>query len=498
MPALFRLRRLGVGLIFLGLTAVPQVSRAQTARPVRERAPRVLRVPADFSTAQAAVDAAVSGDVILLAPGEYREAVRIEKDSIVLRGAHRDSVVVDGEFTRAVGIHLQGRGLRVEQLTVRGHVEAGIRFLNAQQFYVRDVAAYRNGGQGIAAVRSTGGVLEDLYTSGSAEAGVLVATCGPCRIVVRRVTAEHNGIGALVRNAGGEVLITESIWRFNRAGVVLLSDPVDSGVLPSGVTVRANLVQGNHSRTAPGLPITAFAWGNGIVVAGGREHRIDQNAIAFHAGHAVLVAPVGPGGAQNIGIIVGENLFAKSGRGDVSIGGPSGSGSCVSMAASAVRTAPHWLTCGATLSAIAERDLIPRLMVRIRERRHADEVYPDWKSQPAPTTMPSAVSNAATTARPSVTDLLRANSSRPATSDSVLTAALNRAGPPIHVSPLGLKLAAIQAYFPFTRLLLVLGALATVVIAVLTKRRVLTALLSAVYLGWVGLSLAVALLLSSI
>lgn len=491
-----RLRLVSAGLILLAAAFVSEAVSAQVTRP--NRGPRVLRVPADFATAQAAVDAAQSGDVVLLSAGEYRESLRITRDSIVIRGVHRDSVVFDGELTRPVGIHAEARWSRVEQLTLRRHAEAGLLFLNAQQFYVRDVAAYNNGAQGIAAVRSTGGVLEDLYTAGSAEAGILVATCGPCRIVVRRVTSENNGIGALVRNAGGDVLLTESILRFNRAGVVLLSDPVDSGILPRAVTVRANLVQGNHSRTAPGRTLTAFAWGNGIVVAGGREHRIDQNAIAFHAGHGVLVAPVGPGGAQNIGIVVGENLFAKSGRGDVSIGGPSGSKSCVSMAASAVRTAPRWLTCGATLSAIAERDLVPRLMVSIRERRHADEVYPDWKSQSAPTVMPAAVSNAAATQRPSVAALLQATVSRPATSDSVVTAAMNRAGPPIHVSPLGLKLASLQSYFPLTRALLVLGALVIVVIAVLTRRKLLTALVGAVYLGWVGLSLAVALLLSSI
>jgi pectin methylesterase-like acyl-CoA thioesterase len=46
-----------------------------------------LRVPADHATIQAAVDAAVAGDVILIAKGSYAEAVAIDgKSQFTLRG----------------------------------------------------------------------------------------------------------------------------------------------------------------------------------------------------------------------------------------------------------------------------------------------------------------------------------------------------------------------------------------------------------------------------
>ncbi len=51
--------------------------------------------PADFSTIQAAVDAAQPGDTVLVKPGTYQESVLIEnKTDLTVRGTHRDSVRV--------------------------------------------------------------------------------------------------------------------------------------------------------------------------------------------------------------------------------------------------------------------------------------------------------------------------------------------------------------------------------------------------------------------
>src|SRR4051812_9788090 len=63
---------------------------------------RVLRVgtfhgqPGDFGSIQAAVNAARPGDWILIAPGDYKETVRITKDRLHLRGLSRRGVIVDG------------------------------------------------------------------------------------------------------------------------------------------------------------------------------------------------------------------------------------------------------------------------------------------------------------------------------------------------------------------------------------------------------------------
>src|SRR3954447_8037169 len=49
-----------------------------------------------YKKIQAAVNAAHPGDWILIAPGDYKETVRIRKDNIHLRGMSRNGVIVDG------------------------------------------------------------------------------------------------------------------------------------------------------------------------------------------------------------------------------------------------------------------------------------------------------------------------------------------------------------------------------------------------------------------
>ena len=90
---------------------------ALTTAPVRASRPRVLLVgsyhgiPGQYSTIQAAVNAANPGDWILIAPGDYHErgdymhalpggdaagAVLITKPNLHLRGLDRNQVIVDG------------------------------------------------------------------------------------------------------------------------------------------------------------------------------------------------------------------------------------------------------------------------------------------------------------------------------------------------------------------------------------------------------------------
>src|SRR5690554_366706 len=56
----------------------------------------VREVPGEYETIQAAVDAAEPGDLVLISPGTYNEAVTVETDRLTIRGLDRDKVILDG------------------------------------------------------------------------------------------------------------------------------------------------------------------------------------------------------------------------------------------------------------------------------------------------------------------------------------------------------------------------------------------------------------------
>src|SRR6266540_1040178 len=59
-----------------------------------------------YTTIQSAVDAATPGDLILVQPGVYHEAVKVTTPYLTIRGTDRNTVILDGDFKRPNGIHV--------------------------------------------------------------------------------------------------------------------------------------------------------------------------------------------------------------------------------------------------------------------------------------------------------------------------------------------------------------------------------------------------------
>ncbi|HEX7098540.1 MAG TPA: right-handed parallel beta-helix repeat-containing protein [Acidimicrobiia bacterium] len=286
-------------------------------------------VPEDYPTIQAAVDAADPGDLILIAPGVYREEVQVSVPGITLRGVDRNEVIIDAEFVRANGIRIFADGVAVENLTVRNATENGVFWTGVRGYRGSYLTSVDNQVYGIYAFDSGDGLIEHSYASGSADAGFYIGQCDPCQAVITDVVAEWNGLGYSGTNSSGEIYLVNSVWRHNVAGIV--PNTLDTELLPPihHVTIAGNLVHDNGNPKAPSFTTEWAGYGNGIIVAGGNDSLVYRNRVVNHPANGIAVTP---NLSQNLWMSSGneiiENVVEGSGRSDIALAGPAASGNC--------------------------------------------------------------------------------------------------------------------------------------------------------------------------
>lgn len=260
----------------------------------------VLNVPDEYPSIQAGVDAAVPGDLVLIAPGVYNEAVNVVTDEIVIRGLEREGVVLDGEFELDNGIRVLGaKGVAVENLTTQNYTDNGVFFTSADGYRASYVTAYRIGDYGIYAFDSVNGQIEHSYGAGSPDAGLYIGQCYPCNAVVDDFLSEHNGLGYSGTNAGGDLTIANSTFRNNRAGIVPNSGSYELCYPQRQNLIVGNIVHSNNQPDTPAIDVAILAMGNGVVVAGGIGNTIEHNLIYGHDKTGIALVPFLEEGAND-------------------------------------------------------------------------------------------------------------------------------------------------------------------------------------------------------
>ncbi len=308
-------------------------SQVETRSDVVDEWTGVTRaVPTDYPTIQSGVDAAEPGDLVLVEPGVYREAVSVTTPYITIRGTDRNEVILDGEFTRENGIAVTADGVAIENMTARNYTINGFFWNGVEGYRGSYLTAIDDWVYGIYAFASVDGLFEHSYASGSWDAGFYIGQCRPCDAVVTDVVAEYNGLGYSGTNSSGNIWIVNSEWRNNVAGIV--PNTLDSELLPpvGDVVVAGNYVHHNgEDELAPNRTAEWSAYGNGIVLAGARDSVVRNNLLVNNATSGVLVVSmIDKNLWRSGGNVVRDNVAMGSGRSDYALGGPGEQGSCFS------------------------------------------------------------------------------------------------------------------------------------------------------------------------
>lgn len=254
-----------------------------------------INVPTDHATIQEAVDAASPYDEIVVAPGTYHESVHVpaSKPFLRIRGADRAGVILDGQNELGIGINVDGAdGVLLENMTAHNYVQHGFYWTEAHGYWARYLTAYSNGLYGIFAYDARCGQFDHSYGSGNADSAFYIGECFPCSAVITDIVAEENALGYSGTNAGGDLVIKDSIWRNNAMGIV--PNSLDSEERPPqrGVTIHNNLIVDNNNISAPGVGLAGAYFGVGIAIAGGTNNVIYGNTVTDHALAGIVLSPL--------------------------------------------------------------------------------------------------------------------------------------------------------------------------------------------------------------
>ena len=292
-----------------------------------------------FTTIQRAVNAARSGDWIIIDRGVYPESVSITKPNLHLRGLDRNNVIVDGRHRKNVnGIEiLKANNVWVENLTVRNfdrptnNGPAGNQIwwnggdgsgkIGARGWYGQYLTAYDTGltgGYGLFASNTVNGFLKHVYASGFADSGIYIGACPDCRALVDDALVERNALGYSGTNAGGHLVVQNSTFRNNTFGIgpnSLNNDdkppPQDGScasarnpkITPGHLTnlptfsstniarctiFRNNLVENNNNLRAPESGGTDGSWGVGILLPGDYADLVQGNTVRNNVNFGIL------------------------------------------------------------------------------------------------------------------------------------------------------------------------------------------------------------------
>lgn len=240
-----------------------------------------LHVPGDHPTIQAAIQAALAGDRVVVGPGAWHENIDfLGKEIAVVSSAGPAATRIDGSQLDSVVrfVSGEGAGARLEGFTIRNgkrtaspdNVGGGIRLVNASPTIVGNVIRDNQAGNG-AGIHAVGGsprieanVIEQNAAAFGMVAGVRL-TGGSTGVVVGNVIADNDGGGVELVNSPASVLQNSITGNATCSG---------GGVSCtfSSALIRGNYIARNSGRCGGG-------GGGGVRIGGAAQAVLTDNVI---------------------------------------------------------------------------------------------------------------------------------------------------------------------------------------------------------------------------
>jgi hypothetical protein len=201
-------------------------------------------------------------------------------------------VILDGRLELDNGIRVLGAGgVAIENLTAMNYTNNGLFWVSSTGYRASYVNTYRTGDYGIYAFDSVKGQIDHAHTIGSRDAGIYIGQCYPCDAVITDVVSSNNGLGYSGTNSGGNLLIVNSVWHNNRAGIVPNSGSYELCYPERETTIVGNLVYDNNQADTPAIDTALLAQGNGILIPGGVRNLVERNRVDDHFRTGIGLVP---------------------------------------------------------------------------------------------------------------------------------------------------------------------------------------------------------------
>ncbi|WP_031047253.1 right-handed parallel beta-helix repeat-containing protein [Streptomyces sp. NRRL F-5650] len=255
---------------------------------------------------QKAVDAARSGDTVLVTPGVYRESVKVSTPGLTLRGVGRSTVIQPGTEKAADNTCAEGgngicvigtkdknvKGVTVADLTVTGFTRTGVFSMATDGLTVQNVNAVKNGVWGIAQERSVHGVVRGNTARDNGDAGIFLANNIKAEegaadtegTLVAHNRLEGNRVGVTVRRLRNLAVADNDITG-NCAGVFVVGD--ENTPKAGDLVVRDNRVVRNN-KSCPKTDRLEALQGSGIVLTGVEKVLVADNTVEGNSGKSSM------------------------------------------------------------------------------------------------------------------------------------------------------------------------------------------------------------------